>query len=107
MKFSSTGWESGGPLTKIHREDKNQVATCFFQGRSFEQRFQYPSVKILGSFLKMSVIDSSGIPEPKNQAIFFWGADGIRTVKAKIEELTLKAMLVVGRRDSPFLLIAF
>ena len=34
------------------------------------------------------MIDSSGIPEPKNQAKFFGGVDGTRTVKTKIEELT-------------------
>ena len=53
-----------------NREDK-QVATCSFQGRSFEQRLQYPMYPSV-HFFKLPLIHR-GIPEPKNQAIFFGG----------------------------------
>ena len=73
-----------------------------FQGRSFEQRLQYPSVQ----FCKFSLKNCPWfIGESRNRKpshIFLGRGWYTNRRKQRSKNLPLKAMLVVGRRDSPF-----
>ena len=100
------GWESGDPLTKEQGFDKNKLQRVFLR-EDHSSRGYGTQVSNFGSFLlKKTVLDSSGNPgteKPSHQAIFFLG-DGWYTKRKKqrSKNLPLKAMLVVGRRDSLF-----